>query len=194
MSKTPKKKFIFNPHPEIKEDDHAFLAPSNPHWIGYDDAKLRTVRVNSNAARHGEELHAYAADSIRFNQKLLAKKTTLGMFVNDAIGFGMTCEQPLKYSGYCYGRADAIYFDWSILRIHDLKTGKNQASMRQLEIYAALFCLEYRVNPEDIQIELRIYQNDAVVIENPEAAAIRALMDIIIHHDKLLTKIDMEVL
>jgi hypothetical protein len=37
--------------------------------------------------------------------------------------------------------------------------------MRQLEIYAALFCLEYDFRPGDIDIELRLYQNDEIVGE-----------------------------
>ena len=38
--------------------------------------------------------------------------------------------------------------------------------MEQLLIYAAYFCLEYGFKPRDIDIELRIYQNDEVLIHN----------------------------
>ena len=64
--------------------------------------------------------------------------------------------------------------------------------MEQLEIYAASLCLEYRVKPCDIQIELRIYQNDESIYHNPTAEDIVPIMDKIIHLDKLLSKIDEE--
>ena len=57
-------------------------------------------------------------------------------------------------------------------------------------IYAALFCLEYRIKPIDIQIELRIYQNDEVVYSNPSADDILQIMNQIIRLDKLLEERD----
>ena len=87
------------------------------------------------------------------------------MYVNDAIGYRMTPEQPLYYSDNCFGTADAIQFKNNVLRIHDYKSGIIPAKMEQLKIYAALFCLEYKVKPGAIRIELRIYQNDDVVEE-----------------------------
>lgn len=88
------------------------------------------------------------------------------------------------------GTADAIAFRNNFLRIHDLKTGKRPVHIEQLEIYAALFCLEYRVKPNDIQIELRIYQNDEVLVHNPTAEDILQIMNKIIHCDKLLLEIE----
>lgn len=88
------------------------------------------------------------------------------------------------------GTADAISFRNNILRIHDLKTGVRPVHIEQLEIYAALFCLEYKVNPEDIEIELRIYQSDEVLVHNPKAEEIRSIMNKIIHLDKVLTNIE----
>ena len=64
--------------------------------------------------------------------------------------------------------------------VHDLKTGATPASFKQLEIYAALFCLEYRVDPLKIQYELRIYQNDDVLVENPTGIEIEQIMQKII--------------
>jgi hypothetical protein len=58
--------------------------------------------------------------------------------------------------------------------------------MEQLEIYAALFCLEYKVKPEEITIELRIYQNDDVSIYNPEASEIRMIMEKIVTFDAVI--------
>lgn len=114
------------------------------------------------------------------------------MYVNDAVGFKMTPEQPLYYSENCFGTADAISFRKGILRIHDLKTGVTPAHMSQLLIYAAIFCLEYDVMPSEIQFELRIYQNDEVVVFNPTAEDIVPIMDKIITFDKVLTKIKQE--
>ena len=88
------------------------------------------------------------------------------------------------------GTADVISFRDNFLRIHDLKTGKRLAHIEQLEIYAALFCLEYNVKPEEIKIELRIYQNDEVLIHEPTAEEIRSIMNKIIHFDKILENLE----
>ena len=114
------------------------------------------------------------------------------MYVNDAIGFKMKPEQPLYYSSNCFGTADTISFKNDLLRIHDLKTGVTQASLHQLEIYTALFCLEYNIKPADIDIELRIYQYDDILIGNPTADIILPIMDKIIRFDKILTAIKEE--
>jgi hypothetical protein len=104
------------------------------------------------------------------------------MYVNDAIGFRMTPEQPLYYSNNCFGTTDAICFRQKTLRIHDLKTGSSLTSMKQLEIYAAIFCLEYSEIPE--AIELRIYQNDQIIVHSPSYSEIKYMMNKIIEADK----------
>ena len=76
------------------------------------------------------------------------------------------------------------------MRIHDLKTGKRPVHMEQLEIYAALFCLEYKVKPGDIRMELRIYQNDEILVHEPTAEDILPIMDKIVHVNKMLEKIE----
>ena len=76
-----------------------------------------------------------------------------------------------------------------MLRIHDLKTGLIPAHMEQLEIYAALFCLEYKLKPADIQIELRIYQNNEILYHTPTADDIKPIMDKIIAFDKVINRI-----
>lgn len=111
------------------------------------------------------------------------------MYVNDAIGYKMTPEQVLYYSENCFGTADAISFRNGLLRIHDLKTGEIPAHMEQLEIYAALFCLEYNVKPGDIEMELRLYQSDEILYHNPTAMDILPIMDKIITFDKVINKI-----
>ena len=64
--------------------------------------------------------------------------------------------------------------------------------MEQLEIYAALFCLEYKVKPGDIEMELRIYQNDEILVHNPTAEDIAPIIDKIVHLNKLLEQIEKE--
>lgn len=88
------------------------------------------------------------------------------------------------------GTADAISFRNNVLRIHDLKTGVRPVHIEQLEIYAALFCLEYKIKPADIKIELRIYQNDEVLIHEPEPEDILQIMNKIIHLDKLIENVE----
>ncbi len=95
----------------------------------------------------------------------------------------MKCEQVLYYSENCFGSADTISFRKNKLRIHDLKTGITPAHHRQLEIYAALFCLEYQVEPFDIEIELRIYQNGEVRIYDADPEVILNIMHTIIDFD-----------
>lgn len=98
-------------------------------------------------------------------------------YIKDAIGYRMDPEVDLKYSDDFYGTADAISFKDGVLRIHDLKTGMTPASLRQLEIYAAFCCLEYDIDPTSIFIELRIYQNDEILVGNPPGETIKALKD-----------------
>ena len=181
----------FNKHLNL-EGQHAFLSASKYHWINYDETKLIESFSKFTAAQRGTELHEFAAQCIRLGQKLPRSKKTLNMYVNDAIGFKMTPEQPLYYSENCFGTADAISFRNKMLRIHDFKSGVTPARMEQLEIYAALFCLEYKVNPADINIELRIYQSDQILYHNPTAEDIVYIMDKIITFDKLINKIKSE--
>jgi len=178
----------FNKHSNL-EGQHAFLGASKYHWINYDEAKLVESYTNYMAAQRGTILHEFAAQCIRLGQKLPKSRKTLNMYVNDAIGFRMTPEQPLYYSENCFGTADAICFRDNTLRIHDFKSGVTPARMEQLEIYAALFCLEYKVDPSDIDIELRIYQSDEILHHKPTAEDISSIMDKIITFDKIINKI-----
>ena len=159
----------FNDHSNLK-DLHAFLGASKYHWINYDEEKLEESYLKSLAKQKGTRLHALAAELIELRIPLRKEQKTLNMYVNDAIGYLMAPEQVLFYSINCFGTADAISFSEKkrLLRIHDLKTGITPASMSQLKIYAALFCLEYDVDPNEIDMELRIYQNDQALIDNVE--------------------------
>lgn len=99
-------------------------------------------------------------------------------YIKDANGFRLDPEVSLKYADDFYGTADAIlYKKDEFLRIHDLKTGTTPASLRQLEIYAAFCCLEYNIDPGSVDIELRIYQNDEILVGNPSGEYIEALID-----------------
>jgi len=174
---------LFNSHSELK-DKHAFLSPSNYHWVNYDDQKLLARYLSFNAARRGSDLHALAHEAIRLGVKLSRANKSLSTYVNDAIAFKMDVEQTLFYSYNCFGTPDTMSFRRNKLRIHDLKTGIIHASEKQLEIYAALFCLEYSVSPFDIDIELRIYQRENVRMFLPPPELIEHLMGRIIYFDQ----------
>lgn len=181
----------FVKHSEL-EGLHAFLGASKYHWINYSDDKIAESYKNFRATLRGTELHEFAAQCIKLGQKLPKSQKTLNMFVNDAIGFKMTPEQPLFYSENCFGTADAICFRDNKLRIHDLKTGATPAHMEQLEIYAALFCLEYKYKPGEIDIELRLYQNNEIIYHNPTVEDIAPIIDKIITFDKIIRKLRVE--
>ena len=149
----------FNKHSELA-GLHAFLAPSRPHWLNYSEDKLDRVFTTQQAAARGDRLHKLAHSLIDERVRLPEEPKTLNMYVNDGIGFRMKTEVPLFYSVNAFGHADTISFRKMTLRISDLKTGVHEAKVKQLEIYAALFCLEYRESPFDIEMELRIYQNN----------------------------------
>lgn len=193
---------------------HAFLSASQPGWRKKDAAELIEAKKNSFAQQIGTLMHAYAADCIKFREKLkksdargvkfdLMRKgipeyaididrvyPTFMAYVNDAIGYRLSPEVVLYYSSECYGTADAIDVDGKILRIHDLKTGTKPAKMDQLMIYAGLFYLEYQMKPESISAELRIYQTDEVLVYKPEIDEIREVMDDIVEKDQVLKSID----
>ena len=183
----------FNKHSELI-GQHAFLGASKYHWLNYDEDKLVQAYLSSLAVQKGTELHELACSLIRLGVKLPKSKSTLNMYVNDAIAYRLTPEQPLYFSRNCFGTADAISFNErnQFLRIHDLKTGVTPAHMEQLEIYAALFCLEYRMQPKDIGMELRIYQNNEILIHSPLGDDIKRIMQTIIAFDGKIEKIRVE--
>lgn len=173
----------FNQHSEL-HGKHAFLSPSNYHWLNYTDQKLEARYTSYQSARRGTDLHGLAHEAIRLNVKLSRTNKALSTYVNDAIGYKMVCEQSLFYSDNCFGTADTIAFRRNKLRIHDLKTGIVATSFHQLEVYAAIFCLEYSIDPIEIEIELRIYQRDEVRVHIPFAETIIEVMDIIVNFDQ----------
>ena len=182
---------IFNKHLKLN-GLHAPFSASQSAWLRYDDGKAMEVYINKKAAEMGTKLHQWAKETIDLGIKQPRSKKTLYAYVNDAIGFKMSTEVVLYYSERFFGTADAISFRNNMLRIHDLKTGTTAVHMEQLMIYAALFCLEYKVKPGEIDMELRIYQNDEVIVFNPTAEDILPIMDKIIHLNRLLERLDEE--
>lgn len=193
-----------------QEGSHAFLSASKYTWLNKTEEDLIESYRNSYATTIGTLLHAYAADSIRYRERL--RKTdakgvkfdlmrrgipeyvidiqsvfpNMMAYVNDAIGYQMDPEVVLYYSDMCFGTADAIQLDGDILRIHDLKTGSTPVKMDQLIIYAGLFYLEYGYKPEKIRTELRIYQGDETIVHEPDSDEIREVMDRIVECDRVL--------
>lgn len=163
------------------EGQHAYLGASKHHWINYDLAKLRNHFANHLKAKEGDELHALAKILIQKRIKQIRNGRTFNTYVNDAIGFIMVPEKTLMYDEDFFGTPDAISYRDKILRIHDLKTGRFPGHMNQLKIYAALFFLEYgkleRVKPHDVEIILRIYQNDEIIQEIADPDEIVRIME-----------------
>ncbi len=174
---------IFNEHSDLA-GKHAFLGPSKYHWINYDPEKLERAYLNSRAAARGVELHAFAHHAIRLGIMLPDNGDPFNLYVNDGIGYHMRTEQILFYSPNCYGTTDTICFRQELLRIHDLKTGFSAGSIHQLEIYAALFCLEYGVRPGEIDMELRIYHPEEILVCTPELDDIAHIMSTIVSFDR----------
>lgn len=179
---------IFNSHSDLR-DRHAFLSPSNYHWLNYTAQKLEARFYTVVSARRGTDIHRLAHEAIRLGVKLSRGEQALSTYVNDAIKYKMLCEQPLFYSDNCFGTADTINFYRKMLRIHDLKTGITTTSFKQLMVYAAIFCLEYSIDPFEIETELRIYQRDDIRVYVPSPEEIVAIMDKIVDFDQQIDEI-----
>jgi hypothetical protein len=116
------------------------------------------------------------------------------MYINQCLQYKMAPEVVLFYSPNAFGTVDAIAYRHRRLRISDLKTGATRTSEHQLEVYAALFCLEYGIDPFSMRdIELRIYQDDTVREYVGDPVIIKGIMDKIVKFDKLLNQLREEV-
>lgn len=181
----------WNEHYKLK-GKHSILSPSQPNWLKYSDERLVDYYKNMQAKERGTRIHAWAAEAIELGMKQAVprgKVKTVESYINDAIGFHMDPEVLLYYSDRIFGTADAISFKDGKLRIHDLKTGSGPVHDDQLVVYAALFCLEYKEDPEKLRdIELRIYQNDEIAYVDTTPEDIREVMDIIVHQDEILRR------
>lgn len=140
------------------------------------------------------EQHRYAAIAIEEREVQDNETTTLGMYINQCIQYRMSPEVVLYYSPNAFGTVDAIAYRYRLLRISDLKTGVTRTSEHQLEVYSALFCLEYEVDPLSLRgIELRIYQDSKVRVYDGDPLFIRGIMDKIIKFDTILNRLREEV-
>ena len=183
----------FKKHSHL-EGKHAFLSPSTYHWINYDEQKLEFRYKTLRAALEGVEQHRYAAVAIEEGEVQDNETTTLGMYINQCIQHKMSPEVVLYYSPNCFGTADAIAYRYRILRISDLKTGGSKTSEHQLEVYAAIFCLEYEIDPFDMRgIELRIYQDNQCREYVGDPGFIKGIMDKIVAFDEILNALREEV-
>lgn len=207
----------FRRHLEL-EGRHAILSASSWRWINDDPEALVQRLCSQYLQQIGTILHDIARKHIKHRIKLnkydkknvMLELVELGIpafvidtinfdsmyenlmrYVNDCVAFKMAPEVVLAYGKYFFGTADAIKYDEEsrFLRIHDLKTGATTPHMEQLLIYAALFCLEYAIKPASIQIELRIYWGDEHVLYTPTADEITHIVEKIIAHDNLMTKL-----
>lgn len=194
------------------EGKHAILSPSQCGWFKNFNEEAILNRVRSYyAAQIGTIIHDLARElidkRIKINKhdkklallRLLEKDIPRAVididnwydafmtFVNDAIALDMSPEVQLIFSPVAFGTSDAVSFDGELLRIHDLKTGSIDGKMDQLLIYAAYFCLHYKIKPKDISVELRIYQRGNVVILDPTAEELEEAMDICIKCNKLVS-------
>lgn len=210
----------FNRH-FAQEGKHAILSASSWRWINDDKDSLVKRITSSYAQSIGTILHGLAYRHIKYRIKMnkYDKKNVmlellsngipgividtidfdrmfenLMTYVNDGVGFKLFPEVVLYYSDNFFGTADAIGFNENdrILRIHDYKSGVIPAHIEQLEIYAALFCLEYRFKPHEIDIHLQIYQGADVLYHNPEPGEIKEIIDKIVDYDKFLNQIRLE--
>lgn len=205
----------FNTHSNL-EGKHAILSPSSFRWIFDEPDQLIQRYRRLYATDIGTVLHYVARSLIENKIKLhkhdkkmifLRLLENPGIpndvayslefdeiydnfmrYVNDAILYRMTPEVVLYYSDRCFGTTDAIAYDDKdkFLRIHDYKSGTTPAHMEQLEIYAGLFCLEYKVNPRELATELRIYQGDEPVIFSPTSSELNDVVNAIINQNKIL--------
>ena len=180
----------FNKHLKV-QGEHAFLSPSNYHWINYTPDRLADRWTTAQAAAWGSYQHEYAMNEIRAG-RLSEHEGVLGMYINDCINDRMEPEQVLFYSENCFGTTDAISFRYKKLKIYDYKSGVIKASIHQLEVYAALFCLEYGIDPFDIDIELRIYQGDEVSVFDADPEDIKLIMDKIVEFDRQIEQLKRE--
>lgn len=183
---------IWNKHSDLV-GKHAFLSGSKYHWINYDEDKLAEAYDKAMTAARGTRLHALAHDLISLGIKLPNTNQTLNMYVNDCIGYRMKTEQILFHSYNAFGTADAIDFRERVLKIFDLKNGVIPTKETQLEVYAAFFCLEYKVRPAEIDYDLRIYQNDQIYRFDTDPEDITYIMSRIVEFDKLIESMKEEV-
>lgn len=179
----------YNQHSDLV-GRHAFLGASKYSWLNYDEEKLTETYDKAMTAARGSRLHNLAHLLIADGIQLPDSPKTLNMYVNDCIGYRMKTEQILFVSYNAFGTADAIDFRDNLLKIFDLKNGVTPTKETQLEIYAAFFCIEYKVPPAKIEYDLRIYQHDDIYQFDTDPERIMYIMDKVKQFDQIIK--DME--
>jgi hypothetical protein len=146
------------------------------------------------AALEGMEQHRYASIAIAEQEFQDDETTTVGMYINQCLQYRMAPEVVLYFSPNAFGTVDAISYRYGTLRISDLKTGVSRTSEHQLEVYAALFCLEYEIDPFSCRgIQLRIYQDRQCRVYVGDPYFIKGIMDKIVAFDVILNRLREEV-
>jgi hypothetical protein len=191
--------FQFNPHYNLV-GKHAFMSASQYHWINYDEDKVRDRFFTAAAAALGTRKHELAAELIDLGIKLPDTGQTLNSYVNDCIGHRMQTEVLLYFSDNCFGTADAIDFRLNPktqrmrLRVFDLKTGNTKASEKQLWVYIAIFCHEYEIDVNEIEIDARIYQNDMVYAFEIDPVEILNVIALMKRNDDIINNARLEAM
>jgi hypothetical protein len=180
----------------VLKNDSAYIQGMLDLTVLYRDrwATLEVKDHEGASELEGVEQHRYAA--ICIDERIVQddETTTLGLYINQSIQYRMSAEVVLFYSPNAFGTVDAISYRHRILRISDLKTGVTRTSEHQLEVYAALFCLEYGIDPFSMRdIQLRIYQDDSVRPYVGDPYFIKGIMDKIEKFDKILDHLREEV-
>lgn len=182
--------FLKDDRLKFPRDSHSLFPASNYHWLNYSVEKMLEVYAKKTATEMGTKMHNVAAQLIEIKQPLPDINKTLNMYVNDCIFHNLIPEKQLYYSEYFRGTADALGVDSDdVLRVFDLKTGQVKASLHQLEIYVAYFCLDFGCLPTDLKdIVIRIYQNDDIVESHPGPDIIVPIMDKVVTVDSIIRK------
>ena len=174
--------------------EHAMFSPSQPSWLHDTDEEFAARYSNKKAAELGTRYHEDAARMIQ-NRWRMSKSSdpvadNVRAYINDAIKYQMLPEVRLEGTQDFFGTADTIIFRRGLLRVHDLKTGTTKPHMDQLRLYAAYYCMQYGINPNDIQMDLRFYQNNEIVCYEPEFGVIADIISEVRHKDELKRRID----
>lgn len=179
--------FYIKERPELR-DRHAILSPSQPYWLRYTEEKMLHTYDKRMEAALGTRKHEWAKETIELGIVQIQNSKTLNLYINECIGHRMQVEKVVFYSYNAFGTCDAIRFepDGMVLRIFDLKTGEHKVTGEQLIVYAAYFCLEYGIEPKDLTFDLRIFQNDSMIIVETTAEEIELVMEVTVRQDELL--------
>lgn len=132
----------------------------------------------------------YYGSTLLHFMKYLPEETfgTIKTYVNDCVAAKMDTEVRIEFSENFFGTADAIRFDDKTLKVFDLKTGVMPAKIEQPIIYACLYLLSNRIDPKQVPVEVRIYQNNDILQATPGPEDLIPIMNKIIHFDNIMNE------